>query len=55
VCLSVLDDKDKSREIRQRALLKAQAKLAAESKAKATKTQEERKYALETMMKVIHL
>uniref|UniRef100_A0A674CNK1 Dynein axonemal assembly factor 4 n=1 Tax=Salmo trutta TaxID=8032 RepID=A0A674CNK1_SALTR len=40
----------KLREIRYRALLKAQIKLAAESKAKATKTQEERKYALETMM-----
>uniref|UniRef100_A0A4W5PZU9 Dynein axonemal assembly factor 4 n=1 Tax=Hucho hucho TaxID=62062 RepID=A0A4W5PZU9_9TELE len=33
-----------------RALLKAQGKFTAESKAKATKTQEERKYALETMM-----
>ncbi|XP_045564094.1 dynein axonemal assembly factor 4 isoform X2 [Salmo salar] len=44
------NDKDKLREIRYRALLKAQIKLAAESKAKATKTQEERKYALETMM-----
>ncbi|KAM9423740.1 dynein axonemal assembly factor 4 isoform 1-T1 [Salvelinus alpinus] len=52
MCVSVLDDKDKSREIRERALLKAQEKLAAESKAKATKTQEERKYALETMMKL---
>ncbi|XP_041705947.1 dynein axonemal assembly factor 4-like isoform X2 [Coregonus clupeaformis] len=46
------NDKDKLREIRERALLKAQEKLAAESKAKATKTQEERKYALETMMKL---
>uniref|UniRef100_A0A3Q2E173 Dynein axonemal assembly factor 4 n=1 Tax=Cyprinodon variegatus TaxID=28743 RepID=A0A3Q2E173_CYPVA len=38
--------------IRERALLKQQEKLSAESKQKAEKRQAERKYALETMMKL---
>ncbi|XP_030622706.1 dynein axonemal assembly factor 4 [Chanos chanos] len=46
------DDKDKQREIRERAILKAHEKAEAISKAKATKKQEEKKYALETMMKL---
>ena len=40
------------KEIRERALLKAQEKLAMETKAKAAKRQDEKKYALETMMRV---
>ncbi|KAM4554492.1 dynein axonemal assembly factor 4 [Fundulus diaphanus] len=46
------DDKETKREIRERALLKRQQKLAAESKQKAEKQQAEKKYALETMMKL---
>ncbi|KAL1007281.1 hypothetical protein UPYG_G00084490 [Umbra pygmaea] len=45
-------DKDTFRQIRERALLKAKKKLATEAKAKATNTQEEKKYALEIMMKL---
>ncbi|XP_015239282.1 PREDICTED: dyslexia susceptibility 1 candidate gene 1 protein [Cyprinodon variegatus] len=46
------DDKETKRGIRERALLKQQEKLSAESKQKAEKRQAERKYALETMMKL---
>ncbi|KAJ8249342.1 hypothetical protein GJAV_G00233760 [Gymnothorax javanicus] len=45
-------DKDKMREIRARAMLKAQEKCEANAKAKAEKTQEEKKYALQSMMKL---
>nr|XP_006628776.1 PREDICTED: dyslexia susceptibility 1 candidate gene 1 protein isoform X2 [Lepisosteus oculatus] len=45
-------DKDKLQEIRERAVLKAQKKAAADTKTKAEKRQEDRKYALETMMKL---
>ena len=55
VCVFVQDDKHKLRAIREKAQLKVQEKLASDSKAKAIKTQEERKYALETMMRVSHL
>lgn len=48
----VSDDKEKKKEIRERALLKYQEKLSAESRANAEKKHAERKYALETMMKV---
>ncbi|XP_012722946.2 dynein assembly factor 4, axonemal [Fundulus heteroclitus] len=46
------DDKETKREIRERALLKRQQKLSAESKQKAEKQQAEKKYALVTMMKL---
>ncbi|XP_071403130.1 dynein axonemal assembly factor 4 [Centroberyx affinis] len=46
------NDKEKRKEIRERALLKYQEKTAVESKAKAAKKQEEKKYALEKMMKL---
>ncbi|XP_064169266.1 dynein assembly factor 4, axonemal isoform X1 [Anguilla rostrata] len=46
------DDKDKLKEIRERAVLKAQEKSEADLKAKATRKQEEKKYALESMMKL---
>ncbi|XP_042268015.1 dynein assembly factor 4, axonemal [Thunnus maccoyii] len=46
------NDKEKKKVIRERALLKHQEKLAAESKAKAEKQHTEKKYALETMMKL---
>ncbi|KAM4734060.1 dynein axonemal assembly factor 4 [Anableps anableps] len=46
------DDKETKREIRERALLKQQQKLSVESKQKAEKQQAEKKYALETMMKL---
>ncbi|XP_062326534.1 dynein assembly factor 4, axonemal [Osmerus eperlanus] len=46
------NDKHKLKEIRERAQLKVQEKLASDSKARAIKTQEERKYALETMMRL---
>lgn len=40
-------------EIRQRALLKYHENLSSESRNKAAKQQEENKYALETVIKVI--
>ncbi|XP_047200769.1 dynein assembly factor 4, axonemal isoform X1 [Girardinichthys multiradiatus] len=46
------DDKETKKEIRERALLKQQQKLSAESKQKGEKQQAEKKYALETMMKL---
>uniref|UniRef100_A0A8D3B5Q2 Dynein axonemal assembly factor 4 n=1 Tax=Scophthalmus maximus TaxID=52904 RepID=A0A8D3B5Q2_SCOMX len=45
-------DKDKKKEIRERGLLKYQEKLSSESRSKAEKRQAEKKYALETMMKL---
>lgn len=48
----VSDDKEKKKEIRERAVLKYQEKLSSESRSKAEKKHAERKYALETMMKV---
>lgn len=54
-CITVLSgDKDKKKEIRERALLKYQEKLSSESRSKAEKRQAEKKYALETMMKVTY-
>lgn len=50
----VSDDKEKKKEIRERALLKYQEKLSSESIANAEKKHAERKYALETMMKVTY-
>lgn len=50
----VSDDKEKKKEIRKQALLKYQDKLSSESRSKAEKTQAEKKYALETMMKVTY-
>uniref|UniRef100_A0A3B5AAG7 Dynein axonemal assembly factor 4 n=1 Tax=Stegastes partitus TaxID=144197 RepID=A0A3B5AAG7_9TELE len=47
----VSDDKEKNKEIRERALLRYQEKLSSESRQKAEKQQKEKKYALETMMK----
>ncbi|CAB1460310.1 unnamed protein product [Pleuronectes platessa] len=46
------DDKDLKKEIRERALLKYQEKLSSESRSKKEKQQAEKKYALETMMKL---
>ncbi|KAM7413858.1 hypothetical protein PAMA_018922 [Pampus argenteus] len=52
-CLMIsTNDKEKKREIRERALLKLREKHAAASKAKAEKQRTEKKYALETMMKL---
>ncbi|KAM3870228.1 dynein axonemal assembly factor 4 [Diretmus argenteus] len=50
--LMIIGDKDKRKEIRESALLKYEEKMAAQGKAKAAKKQKERKYALETMMKL---
>ncbi|XP_071347012.1 dynein axonemal assembly factor 4 isoform X2 [Trachinotus anak] len=46
------DDKEKKKEIRERALLKFQEKLSSESRSKAEKQQSDKKYALQTMMKL---
>lgn len=51
----VSDDKDKKKEIREKALLKYQEKLTSDSRSKAEKQQAEKKYALETMMKVTYI
>ncbi|KAJ4938368.1 hypothetical protein JOQ06_002988 [Pogonophryne albipinna] len=45
-------DKEKKKEVRERALLKYQERLCSESRSKAEKQQAEKKYALETMMKL---
>ncbi|KAK2918318.1 dynein assembly factor 4, axonemal [Channa argus] len=45
-------DKERKKEIRQQALLKYQEKLSAESQSRAEKKHTEKKYALETMMKL---
>ncbi|KTF84300.1 hypothetical protein cypCar_00018370 [Cyprinus carpio] len=45
-------DKDKQKQIREQAVLKVQQKEAEKSKAKAARIQQEKKYALETMMKL---
>ncbi|XP_040895170.1 dynein assembly factor 4, axonemal [Toxotes jaculatrix] len=45
-------DKEKKKEVRERALLKYQEKLSSESRSKAEKRHAEKKYALETMMKL---
>ncbi|XP_051239215.1 dynein assembly factor 4, axonemal isoform X3 [Dicentrarchus labrax] len=45
------NDKEKKKEVRERALLKYQEKLSLESTSKAEKEHTEKKYALETMMK----
>lgn len=50
-CQCVSDDKEK-KETRERALLKYQEKLSVESISKAEKKHKEKKYALETMIKV---
>ncbi|CAJ1057307.1 dynein assembly factor 4%2C axonemal isoform X3 [Xyrichtys novacula] len=46
------DDKETKKVIRERALLKYQEKLSSESKSKAEKQHAEKKFALETMMKL---
>ncbi|KAJ8252417.1 hypothetical protein COCON_G00217290 [Conger conger] len=46
------DDKDKLKDIRLRAVLKAQEKSEADAKAEAARKQEEKKYALQSMMKL---
>ncbi|XP_035011760.1 dynein assembly factor 4, axonemal [Hippoglossus stenolepis] len=46
------DDKAQKKEIRDRALLKYQEKLSSESRSKKEKQQAEKKYALETMMRL---
>ncbi|XP_012670203.2 dynein assembly factor 4, axonemal isoform X2 [Clupea harengus] len=50
--LSNNEDKCKQKEIREKAILKAQEKATADSQAKAEKQQEESKFALKTMMKL---
>lgn len=50
MCISV--NKEKKEAIRERALMKYQEKLCSHSKSKAAKKQAEKKYALESMMKV---
>lgn len=45
-------DKDKQKQIREQAILKVQEKEAEQCNAKAARVQREKKYALETMMKV---
>lgn len=47
-----VSDKETKKEIRERALLKYQEKLSLKTKSKAEKQNAEKKYALETMMKV---
>ncbi|XP_074534052.1 dynein axonemal assembly factor 4 [Halichoeres trimaculatus] len=46
------DDRETKKEIRERALLKYQEKLSQESKSKVEKQHADKKYALETMMKL---
>ncbi|XP_035810673.1 dynein assembly factor 4, axonemal isoform X2 [Amphiprion ocellaris] len=46
------NDKDKKKEIRERALLRYQEKLSSESRQKAEKRQADKKYTLEMMMKL---
>ncbi|XP_073328902.1 dynein axonemal assembly factor 4 [Pagrus major] len=48
----IKNDKEKQRTIREKALLKYQEKLSLESRSKAEKQHAEKKYALETMMKL---
>lgn len=50
MCVSV--SKEKKKEIRERALMKYEEKLCSDSRSKAEKKHAERKYALESMMKV---
>ncbi|XP_077050731.1 dynein axonemal assembly factor 4 [Siphateles boraxobius] len=45
-------DKEKQKQVRERAILKVQENEAEKSKAKASRIQQEKKYALETMMKL---
>ncbi|XP_067275204.1 dynein axonemal assembly factor 4-like isoform X2 [Pseudorasbora parva] len=45
-------DKEKQKQVRERAILKVQEKEAEKTKAKAGRIQQEKKYALETMMKL---
>ncbi|XP_051579945.1 dynein axonemal assembly factor 4-like [Myxocyprinus asiaticus] len=45
-------DKDQQRQIREQVILKVQVKAAETSKTKTSRIQQERKYALETMMKL---
>lgn len=53
MCVSV--SKEKKKEIRARALMNYEEKLCSESRSKAEKKRTERKYALESMMKVCDL
>ncbi|KAM3609956.1 uncharacterized protein V6R79_022946 [Siganus canaliculatus] len=46
------NDKEKIKELREKALFKYQKKLSSESKSRAEKQRDEKKYALETMMKL---
>ncbi|XP_041795712.1 dynein assembly factor 4, axonemal [Chelmon rostratus] len=46
------NDREKKKEVREKALLKYQERLSSESKSKAEKQHAEKKYALETMMKL---
>ncbi|KAB5574637.1 hypothetical protein PHYPO_G00211310 [Pangasianodon hypophthalmus] len=50
--LSVNIEKDKQREIREGAIIKSQKKAMEKEEAKALRIHQERKYALETMMKI---
>ncbi len=50
----VSDDKEKRREVREKSLLKYQEKLSSASRSKAEKQNAEKKYSLETMMKVTY-
>lgn len=50
MCVSA--SKEKKKEIRERALMKYEEKLCSDSRSKAEKKHAERKYALESMMKV---
>lgn len=53
VCVSVfLGDKETKQQLREEVLLKHQQKLSSQSRSKAEKQQAEKKYLLETMMKV---
>ncbi|ROJ29156.1 Dynein assembly factor 4, axonemal [Anabarilius grahami] len=45
-------DKEKQKQVREQAIVKVQEKEAEKSKAKTTRIQQEKKYALETMMKL---
>lgn len=48
-------DKDRQMQVREQAIVKVQNKAEEKCKAKATRIQQEKKFALETMMKVCTL
>lgn len=51
-CILFCEDKDRQRQVREQAIVKVQTKADEKCKAKAARIQQEKKFALETMMKV---